>query len=295
MAATQHNPSGRGGFILYDQYLPGLLDLLQSTFYPHWTYEKASTLTTIPLVSSSSTHKKRPIKVLRSAQWKGLRRGTRVDKELTQITQLCNQYHHLRLSHFLQPVKKKSLSLIEEKSIHGQLDASDQKIFLKLRRSMHMHTRILIRTLYDLSLIPIASQFPVGLLSLYVGTSVDLICINPNHREQGVYILEIKSGYETYYEAHSGYMLKSPFQQKSDCPHHQHQLQLAMTTWLYRAEMYRQKGTWPKIAGAYVIQVRNNEDRPLIWPNESWIDIHSLDIQKLVFDKLSLIKKNKQI
>ncbi len=78
---------------------------------------------------------------------------------------------------------------------------------------------------------PVLTQAPVRHDTLRIGTMVDVVCRDSQGRYK---LLELKTGFEQYYDTSSGHKLSGPFEQHSDCPRNQHQLQLAATEHMYK-------------------------------------------------------------
>jgi len=176
---------------------------------------------------------------VRGAGRAGMARGKKVDAQLARVVRLL---HHAGLSvdQYLGedplPITRESKDQVEELE--------------RLRKKAHPFVghllNVLVHKLED-PLYPIDAQVGVGCYRrLRLGTGVDLVC---RDERGGVWIVEIKTGYAENYHQYCSY-LKAPFQEWNDSPYHQHQIQLLLTTVLYRH-------TFPlsKVVGACVVRI----------------------------------------
>lgn len=186
----------------------GLCPILMREFYPRYSYQKAQTFkATNPLLNPSQytgiapTPLKPPPKRKGSSpktKEKGMKLGIRVDNELTKVVGI--------LVETKVTVKKHITNLMK----------SPDPI------PIHRRTYLILRKLAQLRLRPIGSQVPVN--GTRVATFLDLLCI---HELTGVYVVvQNKSGFERYHNNGSGSKLSAPYAAHSDCPRHQHHLQL---------------------------------------------------------------------
>jgi hypothetical protein len=108
-------------------------------------------------------------------------------------------------------------------------------------------TRHIFAALKKMGLSPILTQVPAHGMSkgLRVGTAIDVVCVN---EANGVVLVEVKTGYSNTWEKGTGPM-KKPLNSMSNCPQHQHMLQLALTSALFTMT------TGIKVADAFVVRV----------------------------------------
>lgn len=199
----------RGAFLCEGRTLRGLHDFLSQTFYPTYDFKRAN----FGPVGPSP-----PVNQRAKTSEEGKRIGTLVDSQLRCITQMLGRHRDLGLSVFIQPRLAVPARLRQDQTLQ------------RLRNNLHLHTRRVVTGLHMLKLRPIASQLPVGHEILRVGTALDLLCIDI---ERHLVVVEIKSGFDTYYERHTLDRMRPPFQDKNDSPHNQHQLQLALSLLLF--------------------------------------------------------------
>jgi hypothetical protein len=108
-------------------------------------------------------------------------------------------------------------------------------------------TRHIFAALLKMGLTPAMTQAPVHGLSkgVRVGTAIDLICFNASLQPV---IVEIKTGYSNTWDVSNGSM-RAPLRSMSNCPKHQHMLQLALTCEFFTMT------TGMRVADAFVLRV----------------------------------------
>jgi hypothetical protein len=113
--------------------------------------------------------------------------------------------------------------------IDSQLSAwVDKKQYPK---KPHEYFTAIVKELEYKQWIPIRTQKAVGCNSLRLGTMVDIECKN----QQGqIILLEIKTGFEGYFDNRTDAKMEQPFEKIPTCYHYIHLLQLWFTTWLYK-------------------------------------------------------------
>lgn len=153
----------------------------------------------------------------------GQKQGTRVDKQMTEIAAYLRQYHKaphkLELQHFVDMQTRVPWSIPKRQEL------------LAFRRKLHPYTIRLVHFLIRQKWMPITGQLAVGCPRLRIGTAVDLICKDTQTNEY--IVVELKCGFDRYYFHHTGKNMTRPFTNVQDSPYFQHQMQLAVTTWLY--------------------------------------------------------------
>jgi len=199
----------RGAFQCEGRTLRGLHDFLSQTFFPTYDFKRAN----FGPVGQGAPPSQRA-----GTAAEGMRIGSLVDAQLRVITQLLARHRELGLSVFIQPKLAVPLRLRQDQQL------------LQLRQHLHLHTRRIVTALHMLKLRPIASQLPVGHEVLRCGTALDLLCVDLQRR---LVVVEIKSGFDAYYERHTMDPMRAPFQDKNDSPHNQHQLQLVLSLLLF--------------------------------------------------------------
>jgi hypothetical protein len=104
-------------------------------------------------------------------------------------------------------------------------------------------------------LVPVASQLPVGCVGLRLATRVDLVC---RGRSGGLVLVEIKCGFDTYYDvSNQGYMM-DPFGDIPATYRNKHALQLSVTSLLFRHGHHSLSRE--RLDGACVIRVYTDAD-----------------------------------
>jgi len=249
---TLHYDTKRKSFLLDQQSLKGLHSAISDCFFPAYTFDRA----TLGPVEETKTKTKSPGRrqtaAKQRAQIRGLLLGSRVDKQLQQVTACLVDYPHLNVRDFLLP---------------KHAEVRDARLAVRhriqtLRGTLNKHTREIIRVLSVRDLRPIQSQVVVCHEELRIGTAADLIC---RHNKTGrITILEIKTGYDGYYFHHTTHNMLSPFTKMNDSPHNQHMIQLALTMSMY-ARVY---GLKIQNLEAYV--VRSYAGGVTVYPLEAW-------------------------
>jgi hypothetical protein len=209
----------KNAFTYQGKPLTGLLSLLSLTFYPTYTWERAT-------LGPSMQDGKMPPTETRFAKRgnKGIERGTLVDREVSEMVRLMRKYS-LEANHWFFIDKTQLPDNVQKSSV-----ALHEIIDFKL--GMHDYTKNLLKYLIKYELEPEDSQVVVMHEALRIGTAVDLLCFKKKTPTKKV-IIEIKCGFSNYYDKHTTYMMNEPFSHLNDSPHWQHQLQVAFTRLLY--------------------------------------------------------------
>jgi len=228
---------------------------ISDCFFPSYTFERAS-MGPVEQVGGDAKGRTKSPASKRKAAPRGHARamllGSRVDKQLQQVTACLRDYPHLSVATFLQP--KTAAVADARQTVRYRIQT--------LRGTLNKHTREILRVLQIRGLRPLQSQEVVCHEALRIGTAVDLVC--RNERTTQVCVLEIKTGYDGYYFHHTTHNMLPPFEKLNDSPHNQHQLQLAMTLLMFS----RVYGLKYQSLEAYV--VRSHAGGVTVYPLESW-------------------------
>lgn len=292
--------------------------MISAKFYPEWSYEKAVKHSgklpgTVKFMGQEQINTSEERKgasgpkrnVAATTANEGMRRGKRIDKELASIASLIQSSRMRVESNRGETLNGSILSTADfvlDPPVRGRRDAygvsvskrrflttRQQRTFTNIRRNIHSFTQKIVWFLYRTRLEPWRAQYAVGNNYLKLATAVDLLCryINPVTQRpigNGDVVIEIKTGYASYYRSHTRFHLRPPFDTQTDCPKNQHQIQLAVTVWLYQNERLRITGVVPEICAAMVIQV--HESGIAVYPNEQWANIRDETLRASVFDLL---------
>ena len=212
--------STRGGFFIRsgDSRTPlrGITLVMGRVFFPGYRYtDRAATKRRQSLETKTQAHRTKEIRQPSD----GMRRGRLIDREIQQYVRE-----------------------IHEGVENGPAAAGETGP----RR--HKYTERMIAAMTQLQLTPVATQTVVGDISTGFATAVDIVCINARNE---MCIIEQKAGFEGYNHIGNGRMLHE-FSGVSNAPMNQHQLQLALTTWLF----FKTFGV--QIKHAYIIQIVEN-------------------------------------
>ena len=201
-------------FAVERSLVQGLHSRLQQRFYPSYSFE-AATQGEAGNPSSSG--------IRNLTQKRGLRRGVLTDNQMSKTVTWFNKYSipvrvlcdRAALREYAV-AHKQTLPACAYKQFTTGLSAPTIKIWQCLRMQQ---------------LRPVATQVPVGVKEWRLGTAVDI----ETHNERGEMVLiEIKTGYDTYYHKHTSTPLQHLKGGINDSPANQHQLQLLVTCELYR-------------------------------------------------------------
>lgn len=98
--------------------------------------------------------------------------------------------------------------------------------------------------------IPLCAQLPVGCVELRLATKLDLLCLDLKGR---VIIVELKCGFDDYFDIHNQGCMMYPFQHVPTSFRHKAWLQLLLTTYLYfhTDHPYRNR----PFGGSYILHV----------------------------------------
>ena len=199
-------------FVFKGSPLPGLHPTLKSVFYKNYSYNKATQGPTTPAAKGKITRLK-----------PGKKAGILVDNELKKTVQLLVKYN-LPTSVFTSHDHQIKHAV----KISDQLTDRDKAM---LKKKLSNGTTRLWQTLIKYNLTPEAAQVAVGSKELRMATACDLVCRDSLNRKV---IVEIKTGFATYYHLHTGHFLTGVTPAQTDSPFNQHQLQLMMSIELYR-------------------------------------------------------------
>lgn len=204
-------------FSVENKLMRGLLPLLQSTFYPAYSYAKALLGPT-----PQSTTPSKPKQKTGKRQQKGMRRGIQTDRQLTETVRWHHAYN-IPASAFVSSAAARTYANAHKAS----LPACAWKAMAQT--GLCVCVQKIWQTMRCLRLTPIRTQMPVAIPDWKLATAVDLLCKSETGELR---IVEVKTGYETYYHHHTG----RPMQHLgvADSPANQHQLQLFATVEMYK-------------------------------------------------------------
>lgn len=214
-------------YCLDKRALRGLLPTLKNTFYPHYSFERANAHSGSCTDASATTGnaffaKKATTETVK--QKKGMRRGVMTDKQVENSV----KWHH-QFSIPSRTFTCRSLAKMYGLKHKAQLPAN---VFQFLTKSISANVMKIWQTLTKMKLSPVQGQVVVAIPEWRLATAVDLLCKNEHGH---TVIVEIKTGYETYYHRHTSKPMNCLLPATiNDCPANQHQLQLLMTREMYR-------------------------------------------------------------
>lgn len=207
------------------QHLDGLTTQLHRVFYPKYQFDKA----TIDHNPKVGTDKKSVDSdadlVKKNKHIKGsVGLGNGFDTAVGSLVRLFNKYDFLTIDHFLHPEKFES-------QLKKYLTTPDLKSIVRLCKRKNPYLRMYLNWLKQKRVIPIASEYVVGIPDMELGTKVDNIVMNIDTKEHSP--VEFKCGYEGYMFKSTVHAMNAPFNKLPDYPNNQHQLQVAQTRVMY--------------------------------------------------------------
>lgn len=223
--------------------LQGITKVLKQLFYPNYSFKNA---TEGVALGNSRGEVKAKVLAERKANGgrgagkvsakklvqAGMKMGNELDDELLLLTRkLVERGDSVSMVEVLT-------DLIQDRTKEVKFSSDTVKIWAALDK---------------LSLRPVASQVPVWSEKMNITTKLDLLCLNTeNHNLVNV---QIKRGYNGYYEKHTKTPMSPPFSMLNDSPFYQHQLQI-----LYEWLMMQHSFTGPKhvVMTAMVLRVDND-------------------------------------
>lgn len=223
------------GFFVGEGSLRGVTKVLKRLFAPHYNpkYVRGQAADAAGRARRAGRGK------VKGAGRAGMARGKRVDQELTRVVRLLT---HARMGVRTWLGDEPLVATVENKEAVEEL--------ARLRKAGHPCVRNILNVLankFKRPLYPIDVQVAVGQFRvLRLGTAVDLVCKDD---KGGVWIVEIKTGHVSNYHQYCKQM-EYPFEAFVDSPYYQHQIQLLLTTTLYRH-------TFPHspVVGACVVRI----------------------------------------
>jgi hypothetical protein len=227
------------GFQIGGKFVRGLCPTLAKHFFPFFVRSKARPHPNTSVVAQRS----KPF-IRRQS---GLQLGRKIDTEVQIRGQFC-------IRHGLGPECFAGLSLPI-----ANLAGKEAHQMRELWKSTHDYSRRFFHTLVRWGLDIVGVQTVVGSAAHNLATAVDVVCRDKH--SGGLVIVELKTGFDSYYEHFCGHLL-SPFSDKFDSPHNQHQLQLGFTAQMYASQ------TQHDVTG---FVVRIHKDGESVYPLESWV------------------------
>jgi len=244
-----------------DTIIPGLLKLLQSRFFPTYSYTNAKH----NLDHHGKTEYRRRLnKKKKSTRAIGVDLGMALDRHVTATVDILTRFPEAPFSVFYDMTCAKL----------SPLPAQDKNVI----QSTLPQTRAFWKAMEALKLRPIATQVPV--MRTYkthrYATAVDVVCTN--HLGEHV-LIENKSGFTGYYHNCTKDRMHSPLHALTDSLANQHQLQLAATR-----EMYQQHFPQHTLGTCLIMHIEGS--KVSVYPLKAW----ALSVQswaQLLFEKQS--------
>lgn len=246
----------RGTFTANEGSLRGVTRFLDDHVAYSYCYERATQGPLPPsLAAAEAGMLAAPGKSVRQPRTArgGARRGIHVDAYLGRVTEALRQHAVcVDLSRFLTlPPRQRAKQWPKE--------------LVALRRRPPPFALRLLHWVHDRNLVPVAAQLPVGRWSvLRLGTAIDLVCRDARTGE--IQLLEVKCGFTRSYHRYSGNMA-APLQSLDNSPYVQHQLQMLLTTALFRY-------CFPDVALLPSLVVRVSAEAINVYPLEERISRH---------------------
>lgn len=236
--------------------MSGLLDVLTAHIWPRYEFSKATLgpvgRVTLSKNTGSTTHlristapegeRKKwlpPGKQKQTAIRKGMRTGIRVGLQLGDVIKDCRGadielnewWNGYKLYSERMQLKGRKTAKSEKSGLEKRYKESVPASVRKRYRYIHPHTSLVLSTLLNKGLIPIQTELPVGCVAMRMCTGVDVVC---RHVQSGTLVLvELKTGYDSYWHRHTPFPMKGPFAPFHDAPINQHLLQLLFTRLLF--------------------------------------------------------------
>ena len=227
------------GFQIRGRFVRGLCPTLAKFFFPLYSRNAAK-----PAPNTSiRPQRSRPL----TKSISGLQLGRKVDEQVQAIGAFCIQ-------HLLPP----ECFAVDIPPSENSCGAAYRQALI-FYNGMHDYTHRFFKTLTVHGLDLVAVQSVVGSSYYKVATAVDVVC--RKRTDGSLVIVELKTGYDRYYEHFCGRLL-SPFETQVDSARNQHQLQLGFTAQLYASQHRRD-------VSGYVFRI--HRDGESIYPLESWV------------------------
>ena len=201
----------------------GITKLLKSTFYPSYNYNKSleSSTKTTTATTATTTNGIAGVKKIKGSA----RVGRGFDTSVSQSVRL-QQLYQLPFDVFFNKqraevvAKEKAMTPSHRKQLYTLVNP-DKRI---------PYVQRFWQTMRKLQLRPVDTQVGVSHPTMKLATLIDVVCMD----NKGSYrVIELKSGFETYYSKSNGKM-NAPFEDQDNSPMNQHQLQLTATDAMFR-------------------------------------------------------------
>ena len=192
----------------------GITKLAALTFFPRYCYERSHPRDKVGRGSKGGKGARRGAG--KGGSRAGLARGTRVDVELRAYTQLA----------------RTRLAAAAARGASAWGKNHSIRSLLRPQAGSHPFTAKIASGMQLMGLHPVLAQVAVEDSMTRIGTACDLVCVDAC--DASVVVVEIKCGFDGYFDASCGGMLHEPGRAGcTDAPRFQHQVQLALTAALF--------------------------------------------------------------
>lgn len=255
-AAIAFDPKNKWFYVKgSNQRLKGLHDILARKFYPHGschanikTFKYGKSKAKKKLQSASGTSVRAPRS---KRQAKNL--GSRVDAQMKVLVEKCDD-DPLKLRYWITFKR-------DQRTLADFVTKAKRPL-----KKMEPYTAAGIRCLLDNQWMPVACQVPVGSSLHGIATAIDVKCRHIKDKSRTA-VVEVKTGYDGSWEAHTGQWLKAPLQDLRDSDRNKAHLQIACTALLEKATTGAKK-----LSEMYVLRISRTQG-PKLEPLEP--KIHS--------------------
>ena len=210
------------GFMMGNQWVRGVTDVVRSLFFPEYNYGEAKRGQGRRRPSDVPAPKKTQI---------GRSRGRRVDREISESLDLMHKYN-------IEPEWMLDLRVYEKQMLSLDTEPADRAKLDNLAHHAHEFTKRFWEIMVKNQWVPLRGQGNCASSSARLGTAVDAVVAHRRSPRKHI-LIEIKCGYYTYLFKHCG-MMKSPLDMFCDSPLNQFHVQLLCTKILYERTYVRQ-------------------------------------------------------
>lgn len=223
-----------------EKRLKGLLPALQRRFYPHYSFTQAKYNRGLQNESEYAQRKQRRSEVATDSQGaakrkRGFATGIKIDKEIVATVRMFKKNPAWDCAVFFNREARERTGdgmSPEDRVTCSTLTLQTQRFWERCRSK---------------ALLPYATQKPLEYTQLDIAHPLDVLCLDA---DGGIWIVEVKTGYEGYLDACTDKRMEAPLHNQTDSAANQHQVQLAVQRELFIK-------TYPKktLAGEFILHL----------------------------------------
>jgi hypothetical protein len=231
----------------------GLLERLGFTFWPDYSFSKATFNKQKGDLTEYKRRHRSKTELAAKKKDRGASLGIKVDKEISATVDMYKKKQNMSMQSFFNKSelhKDTSLTVSEKATITG----------------LKKQTAMFWCYCFEQKLVPFQSQYILHYNLQHpldaVAHPADVLCVDS---KQHIWIIEVKTGYDGYLTNCTKHRMRQPFENKTDCKLHQHQIQVAAQEYMLK----NNQPTWT-IGGALVLHLPSEAAKATPYMLEDW-------------------------